>query len=43
VNDNVENLEKPQVVIYEDRFRKRIKPFMVDLDISRDYQVEAVL
>lgn len=43
VNDNVDNLEKPQIIIYEDRFQKRIKPFIVDLDISRDYQVEAVI
>lgn len=43
VNDNVKNLEKPQIVIYEDRFHKRIKPFMVDLDVSDDYRIEAVL
>ncbi len=43
VNDNIENLEKPQIVIFEDRFHKRIKPFMVDLDVSDDYRIEAVL
>lgn len=43
VNDNKENLEKPQIAIYEDRFQKRIKPFMIDLDETDEFQIEAVL
>ncbi len=43
VNDNLEDLEKPKIVIYEDRFQKPIKPFKVDLDTTLDYQIEAVL
>lgn len=43
VNDNKENFEKPQIAIYEDRFQKRIKPFMIDLDETDEFQIEAVL
>ena len=43
VNDNKEDLEKPQIVIYEDRFQQKVKPLMVDLADTDEYQIEAVL
>lgn len=43
VEDTVEDLGRPKVVIYESKYRRRMKPFIIDLIESQDIEVEAVL
>lgn len=43
VEDNPKDLEKPKIVIYETKFHKRIKPFMIDLEGQDNVVIEAVL
>lgn len=43
VGDNPESFDKPKIVIYETRFRKQMKPFVVDLSDENDFEIEAVL
>ena len=43
VEDNPEDLERPKIVVYETRYHKKIKPFMVDLADNTNMQIEAVL
>lgn len=43
VEDNPEDLEQPKIVVYATRYKKLIKPFMVDLADNTDMAIEAVL
>lgn len=43
VEDNPDQMDKPKIVVYENRVHKPIEPFMVDLSETDSFQIEALL
>ncbi len=43
VKDNPSNLARPIIVVYENKFHKKIDPFIIDLEDMDDVEIEAVL
>jgi HD-GYP domain-containing protein (c-di-GMP phosphodiesterase class II) len=40
--DNVENLEQPQIILYETKNHQRVKPFLIDLSRHKGFSFELI-